>query len=239
MFQRGDHAALVLERRVALKAAHRRDAELGVEERIFAVRFLHAPPARVARHVHHRRERLMRAANARLVGGHRVKLLDEFGIERRAQTDGLRKARAVLGRVAVETFLVENHGDAEPRFLDEKFLDGVGEFRHAARGLAIGGHGRVASRIAGATDLAHAVAFLERRLRFGGIEVAAGVHEFRGLLLPEAHHLRGFFFEGHPREQIFDAGGGGQGGVFVSGRFRHGTAGWGWQLLHARFNWRR
>ena len=51
---------------VALEAAHRGDAHARDEVRIFAERLLDAAPARIARHVDHRRERLMRAARRAL-----------------------------------------------------------------------------------------------------------------------------------------------------------------------------
>ena len=54
VLERGHHAPLVLERGVALEAAHGGDAELRVQIGILAVGFLHAAPARIARHVHHR-----------------------------------------------------------------------------------------------------------------------------------------------------------------------------------------
>ena len=44
---------------------------------ILAVGFLDAAPARIAGHVHHRRQRLVRAADAGLVGGHREERFDQ------------------------------------------------------------------------------------------------------------------------------------------------------------------
>ena len=152
---------LVPERGVALKAAHGGDAHARHQVRIFAVGFLDAAPARIARHIDHRRERLMRAARARFGGGHGEQRLHQFRIEGGAEPDGLRKAGAADGRVAVQAFLVEDHRNAEAAVLDEEFLDGVGQLRHAAGVLALAG-------IAGAADLAEAVAVFEGRLAFAG-----------------------------------------------------------------------
>ena len=52
---------------------------------------------------------------------------DQFGIECRAQADGLAKARGIDGRMAVQAFLVKNHRNSESRVLEEELLDGVGE----------------------------------------------------------------------------------------------------------------
>ena len=52
--------------RVALKPAHCRDAHARDQVRILAVGFLDAAPARIARHIHHRRQRLVRAAQRAL-----------------------------------------------------------------------------------------------------------------------------------------------------------------------------
>ena len=61
---------------------------------------------------------------------------------------------------------------------------------------------RVASAggIAGATDLADAVTFAKCGLGLLQIELAVGIDELLRFLLPDAHHLRGFFLERHPPE---------------------------------------
>ena len=218
VFHRGDDPLLVLEFRIALEAAHGGATELGDQIGIFAVGFLDAAPARIARDIDHGRQGLVRAADACFVSGHREQLLDESGIEGRAQADGLGEAGAILGRVAVQAFLVKHHRDAEAAVFEEELLDGVGELRHAARGLAFGRRGRVAARVAGAADLADAVAFFESGLGFLQVEVAMLIHELLRLLLPDAHHLRGLFLKGHPRQQIADASGGGESWILVFGR---------------------
>ena len=59
------------------------------------------------------------------------------------------------------------------------------------------------------------------------------VDQLLGLLLPDAEHLRGFFFEGHAREQIFDAARGGQARILIGGG-RLGPGCWdGGLLFHA------
>ena len=70
VLQGSDHPALIAEAGIALKAAHRRDAHTRHQVGIFAVSFLHAAPPRLARHIHHRGQRLVRAAQARLGRGH-------------------------------------------------------------------------------------------------------------------------------------------------------------------------
>ncbi len=99
---------------------------------------------------------------------------------------------------AVQTFFVKNHRNAEPTVLDKKLLDGVSEFRLAARVLAL-------ARIAGATDLPETMTFFESGFGFPQIEVAVGIYERFSFLLPDAHHLRGFFFQRHPRQKVFDS----------------------------------
>ena len=65
VLERGEHVAGGERQRVALEAAHRGDAQLADEVRVFAVGFLDAAPARIARHVDHRRQHLVRTARAR------------------------------------------------------------------------------------------------------------------------------------------------------------------------------
>ena len=153
----------------------------------------------------------MRAAGARFEGGHSKEALDEIGIEGGAEGDGLWEAGAVGSGVAVEAFLVEHDGDAEAAVFKEELLDGVGELGHGAGFLA-------ASGVTGTADLAESATIAEGLLRFRQVEVALPVDELLGLLLPDAEHLRGFFFEGHAGEEIFDAAGGGERGIPVGGR---------------------
>ena len=217
VLQRGDHAAFVAERRVALEAAHRRDSHARYQVRIFAVGLLDAAPARLARHIHHRRQRLVRAAQPRLGGGHGEQRLHQFRVKGGPEPDRLRKAGAADGRVAVQALLVKDHGDAEPAVLDEELLDGVGEFRHAARVLALAG-------IAGTAHLAEPASLFESGLGFGRVEIAVGIHQRLGFLLPDAHHLRGLFLQRHASEQVFHPPGSGQCSVPIGFGLRGGEA---------------
>jgi len=54
------------------------------------------------------------------------------------------------------------------------------------------------------------VTFLEGCFGFCKIKIPLRIQKLGRLLLPDADHLRGFFFEGHAREQIFDTNSGGE-----------------------------
>lgn len=99
---------------------------------------------------------------------------------------------------------------------DEKFLNGVGQFGHRARIFSDAAVGGFAASIAGPTDLADAMTFFEGRFRLFQIEVAILIQQPGGFLLPEAHHLRGFFFQRHSRYQIFNALFRRKAGIFIS-----------------------
>ena len=201
---------LVAEVLVSLEAAHRGDAQSRNQVRIFAVGFFHAAPARLARHIHHRRQRMMRAAQAGFQSRHREQRLHQRGIEGCAQRDGLRKTGSIRGGVAVQALFVEHHRNAQAAVLKEELLDGVGQLGHAASVLAAAGIARPA-------HLAQSAAIAKRLLRLSEIEVAARIHQRLGLRLPDAHHLCGLFLQRHPREQVLHASGGGLSGVFING----------------------
>ena len=133
---------------------------------IFAERLFDASPARIARDVDDRRQRLMRPTRPRLVCRHRVERFDQFRIERRGETDRLREARPAERRVAVQAFLVKHDGNAEPALFDEEFLNRVGELGVGARAL------QAAAGVARPTDLADAVAVRERGARLLDVELA-------------------------------------------------------------------
>src|ERR1017187_3940092 len=66
------------------------------------------------------------------------------------------------------------------------------------------------------------------------VEIAIVIDEGVDLFLPDAHHLRGFFLEGHAGQKILDASGRRQRGIAISGDllrgdFRLGCGRW---LLH-------
>ncbi len=211
MLQRSEDVFLVAEIAIALEAAYGRDAEARDEIRVFAVSLFDAAPARLSRHIDDRRQSVMRAAQSGFVRCHREELLDQVRVERGAQRDRLREARAVGRGVAMQALFVEHHRDAKAGVLEEKLLDGVGEFRHRASLLS-------ASGIGGSPDLAEAALVAEGLLRFGEVEIALLVDQFLSLFLPDAEHLRRFLFEGHPREKVLDAPGRRQFRIFVGGR---------------------
>ncbi len=198
MLERGNDVLLVLERRVALESLHGRDPHAGDQIGVLAVGFLDASPPRLARHIHDGRQRLVRAARAGFRRRHLEQPAHEFGIERRAQSDGLREARPVDGGVAVQAFLMEDDRDAQPGVLDEELLNVVGQLRHFS-GVA------AAAGIAGPADLTEAEAILEMGPGFLQVEPAFLVDHRAALLLPDAEHLRDLFFQRHARQQVLDA----------------------------------
>ncbi len=198
MLQRGQDMALIAEIAVALESADSGYAEARHQVRILAVRFFHPAPARFTGDVDHRRECVVRAAQASFESRHREERLDQLGIKGRAQRDGLRKTRAFRGCVAVQALLMEHNRNAEARVLEKKSLDGVGQLRHASRRLPAAG-------VTGAANLSDTAAIAESFLRFRLVEVAFLVHQLLRLLLPDAEHLRSFLFERHAGKQIFHA----------------------------------
>ncbi len=165
---------------------------------ILAEGFLDAAPARLARDVDDGRQRLMRAAGARLGSGRRIDALDEIDVEGRGEADRLRIAGALARGKPVQALLVKNHRDAEARRLDEEPLDVVGQLRHAARGEPI-------ARVARPRHVTGRMAVGKRGACLCRVEPPRPVDQRVGPLSPEAHHLPDFFFEGHPRQQILDA----------------------------------
>jgi hypothetical protein len=75
--------------------------------------------------------------------------------------------------------------------------------------------------------------FFERGFGFLEVEIAVGIDEFLGFLLPYAHHLCGFLLERHSRQEILDAFGDGQGRVFVGQGYGIGFLGGRSWLFHA------
>ncbi len=195
VLERRQHARLVAKGGVALEAVHGGDAHARHEMRVLAEGLFDAPPSRISRHVDHRRECLMRASDARLERRHRVQLLDEPWIERGRQPNGLRKARRIPGGMAVQTFLMEDHRNAEPALFDEELLDRVGQ-----RGLAAGIQS--AAGVARPANLPNAVPVRKGRARLVGVERTFGGDERVGFLLPHAGHLRRFVLEGHAPEEV-------------------------------------
>ena len=212
MFQRGDDAFFVLERGVALKSAHGGDAQLRDQIRIFAVGFLDPAPARIARHVHDRRERLVRAAGARFLGGHGEKRFHQTGIERRAQADGLGKAGAAhrrRGRAGIPR-------GTSPGCRAGCVRGKTSGWRWSARPSRA--RSCLCPASLGRPTWPRPWPFLNAALAFFRSKFPVGIHERLGFLLPDAHHLRGLFLERHARQQVLDPPGDGNRGVFINGR---------------------
>ena len=195
MFQRGDDARFVAKRGVALEAAHGGDAHARYEVRILAVSFFDAAPARIAGHVHHGGEGLVRAAQPGFERGHRKQIFDQRGVEACAERDGLRETGGAGRGLAVQALLVKHDGDPQPGVLQEEALNGVGEFRGFASPQSAAG-------IRGAADLAQPATVAKSLRGLFRVEAARFVHESLALFLPDAEHLRGLFFERHPLQQV-------------------------------------
>ena len=106
-------------------------AELGGEVRILAVRLLDPAPARVARDVEDRRQRVAGAGQAASAdGSSRPSSATTAGSKRRRRADRLLEARRGPRDQAVEALLVDDRRDAQPRLLDEVALDRVGRLGH-------------------------------------------------------------------------------------------------------------
>ena len=181
VLESGDDVLLVPERRVALESAHSGDPHAGDQIGVLSECLLDPSPPGLAHHVHDRGQRLVRSSRPRFKSRCREKRFHEFRIERSCKRNGLREACALDGRVTVQTFFVENHGDSETRVFDEKLLDRIGEFRHVSGFLARTG-------VAGAAHLAGRVSLFECNLGFLKIEVT--------LCIPNNVNLAGTGFIG-------------------------------------------
>src|ERR1043166_545719 len=115
---------------------------------------------------------------------------------------------------------MKDHGNAQPTLLDEELLNGVRERCLTARVFPTAG-------VAWPTDLSEAVAVSECASGFVRIEIAVGIDQCVGLLLPHAHHLRRFFLERHAREEVLDATLGGK----VGGLIGQHAGCWYWLLV--------
>src|SRR5690242_1010081 len=115
----------------------------------------------------------------------------------------------------MQAFLVKQNRDAETGVFKKELLNGIGEFRHAARSLAFPRFARRAACVAGASDLAQTMAFFESSFGFCRIKPTLVIQQQFLLLLPYANHLGGLLLKGHPREQISYAAACRKVGVFV------------------------
>ena len=99
---------------VALEAAHLGLGDARGEPGIFARPFDDAAPARIARHVEHRREGHGEAVGRRLDGRLARRALPDRRVERRGLGERHREHRAV----AVDDVEADHQRNAEPRLLD-------------------------------------------------------------------------------------------------------------------------
>ena len=93
----------------------------------------------------------------------------------------------------------------EPCIEEMPSLQKLGQ-RHAARGLAFPRLHRRSAGVAGTSDLTDAAPIFEGGLRFLEIEIPLVVHQLLRLLLPDAHHLRRLFFQGHGANHLIQRG---------------------------------
>ena len=161
----------------SLKSMHAGGGIKRAQPRVFAKAFGDAPPARVARQVHHRRKRPVNAHRRRLAGGNGLRPLEQFRLPRAR----LRQRNREGGAETVNRVVSENQRDAEPALFDGDVLQSVSLRRCFDQFAA-------AEKRTGGTA-AKPVGEIRR-----GIGVAVQLLE-----LPD------FFRQRHPLEQIGDA----------------------------------
>ena len=184
---------------IALDAAHVRDRHPRDEINVLAEGLFAAAPSRVAGDVGYRSQSVARADGEHLSADDGAHFFDQVGREGGGERQRHRKAGRVLREEAGATFLMEDRGDREARFLDEDALNRV----HRARGF-LGRHQRAVAR-----DLADAA--LQHFARAIGVEATVADHP----PAPQRAELRDFLLERHAREQVPDALVDRQGGVLV------------------------
>jgi hypothetical protein len=124
---------------LALEAAHRRHPQPGDQVGVLAVGLLGAAPARVAGHIQHRREDVVRPARPHLPGGGAEDALVQVRVPGAGQADRLGEAGGLIRHEAVEPLPDAQGRDAQAGLLTEEFLGGVEEahcFPCSARPLA-------------------------------------------------------------------------------------------------------
>src|SRR5205814_4406048 len=104
---------------------------------VLAVRLFEAPPPRLAGDVDDRCEYLTDAASAGFCSSRGKHTLHQIGVPRTCERDRLRKTRRAGRFETMQRFLVEQHGNAEPRAVANPSLDGVDEFSFAACIVAV------------------------------------------------------------------------------------------------------
>ncbi len=203
VLERGDHAAGEI---VALQPAHVGAHHEPRQVRILGDALLDAAPARVADHVRHRRQRLVRAQRPHLAANHGPHSLHELGIPAGSIVQRRRKLRGPLRHHARQRLLVGDGGDAEARVLQQVALELV----HGAGAP----FGLDRARAEGSRELPHAVA-----QQLGHVEAARGPAAAGPVLAgvarrpePDGEELRDLLLERHAFQQV--------GGALVGGEPR-------------------
>jgi hypothetical protein len=195
----GKYVILADQWRIALKAANGGEADARHEIRIFAVRFFGAAPARITSKIENGGEALLRAARTDLERDGGENILDEIGIPRGSERNGLRKRSAARRGVPVKTFFVKKNWNAQTCVVLHPVLNGVGEFGHFARAAVFAGAGNFTE----AEPEGHGGAIRLKGSFFVDEPNAGSLRKL--FVLPGAEKLRDFFFERHAREKIGDA----------------------------------
>src|SRR5437660_11584539 len=100
----------------------------------------------------------MSATHARFLSCHRKKAFDQVRIKSRSQSNRLRKAGRVEGRMTVQAFFVKDNRDSQPALFQKELLNGIGELGSSARVSA-------SRSVAGPSHLTQAMSFLEMLAR--------------------------------------------------------------------------
>ena len=115
MLAGGHHPTLF--QALALQAAHVGHAKLADQGGVFAEGFLQAAPARVARHIQHGCQALVRAHRPHLLADDFCHDSRQLGLEGSSQPDHLRESRAPQGHITRTAFLMNDGRNAEPGFI--------------------------------------------------------------------------------------------------------------------------
>ena len=116
-----------------LQATHKMHAHLRHQVRVLAKRFFHPPPARIARHVQHRRKPLMRSHRAHLCAHHVGHRLYQFWLPGAGDANNLRETSGIAGHKPAATLFMHHCRNAQPRFFDQVPLNAVGHTRCFSR----------------------------------------------------------------------------------------------------------
>src|SRR6185312_13508620 len=135
MFESGKHLAVSERQGVALKSTHRPDSQLAHEIGVLAVSFLDPTPAWVASYVDNRCQHQLHATRADFPPGNRENASQQRRVPRARERNRLRKAGRIPRGIAMQPFLVEQRGNAQPRFFYSVVLNGVHQ-RDSLAGIA-------------------------------------------------------------------------------------------------------